>query len=86
LSVLRQSGEVPAVLVEYLYLTNPVEEALLADPAFIDAEAQALADSIVAYFSTDAEGAGHVQTQVGHQDTGGGGGNRNCPDPDHVFG
>jgi N-acetylmuramoyl-L-alanine amidase len=86
LSVLRRSGNVPAALVEYLYLTNPVEEALLADPAFVDAEAQALVDSIVAYFSTGAEGTGHVQTQVGHQDIGGGGSHRNCPVPDHVFG
>jgi hypothetical protein len=79
LSVIRRSGDVPAALVEYPYITNPVEEALLADEAFLEAEAQALVDAIVAYFSTDAEGSGFVRDQVGDQDIGGGGHQSSCP-------
>jgi N-acetylmuramoyl-L-alanine amidase len=85
LSVLRRSGEVPAAVVEYLYLTNPAEEALLADPAFVDAEAQALVDAVVAYFATRAEGTGFVAGQVGDQDIGGGG-RAGCVDPDLLLG
>ena len=82
LSVLRRSGDVPAALVEYLYVTNPVEAELLADPAFIELEARALADSIVRYLSTSDEGTGFVIDQVGDQDIGGGGHRNDCVEPD----
>jgi hypothetical protein len=72
---------VPAALVEYLYVTNPVEEELLTDPDFIELEAQALADAIVRYLSTDAEGSGFVEDQVGDQNIGGGGHRNDCIEP-----
>lgn len=81
LSVLRNSAEVPAVLVEFLYVTNPSEEALLANPAFVDSEAMALADSVIAYFSTSGEGSGFVEDQTGNQPIGGSGTGQNCTDP-----
>ncbi|MGI9615765.1 MAG: N-acetylmuramoyl-L-alanine amidase family protein [Acidimicrobiales bacterium] len=82
LSVLRRSGAVPAALVEYLYVTNPVEEALLAESEFIELEAQALADSIIRFLSTQDAGSGFVDDQIGDQDIGGGGHRNDCIEPD----
>ncbi len=81
LSVLRRSGDVPAALVEYLYLTNPVEAELLADQAFIELEAKALTDAIVSFLSTSDEGDGFVADQVGDQNIGGGGHRNDCVEP-----
>jgi N-acetylmuramoyl-L-alanine amidase len=81
LTVLRRSGEVPTALVEFLYVTNPVEEALLTDPGFVELEAQALTDAVVAYFSTDGAGSGFVADEVGDQDIGGGGRVQDCVEP-----
>ncbi len=82
LGVLRRADEIPSVLTEFLYVTNPAEEELLLDPAFIEAEARALADSIVRYFGTTDEGSGFVQDQTGDQDIGGGGAAEDCIEPD----
>lgn len=82
LSVLRNSGDVPAVLVEYLYLTNPAEEALLSDDNFLDAQAEALVDAIVAFFSSSDRGTGFVADQYDDQPIGGGGGADGCVEPD----
>jgi len=82
LSVLRHSGEVPAVLAEFLYVTNPSEEELLRDPAFVTAEAQALTDAVVEYFSTDNQGTGFVEDQHDDQPIGGGGKPADCVEPD----
>ncbi len=81
LSILRTSGDVPAALVEFLYVTNPSEEELLIDPAFVDAEAEALAEAITLYFSTQNEGTGFVKDQFGDQSIGGSGGARGCVEP-----
>ncbi len=40
----------PASLVEVAYLSNPVEEKLLADPAFREKAAQAIVSGIMNYF------------------------------------
>ena len=82
LAVLRHSGAVPAVLAEFLYVTNPAEEELLADPGFIEAEAGVLADAIVLYFTTRAEGTGHVADQFDDQPIGGSGGIDDCVEPE----
>ncbi len=83
LSVLRHSGDVPAVLAEFLYLTNPSEEELLKDPAFVSAEAEALVDAIVAYFSSSTSaGDGFVDDQFDDQPIGGGGHPSQCVEPD----
>lgn len=81
LAVLRHSGDVPAVLAEFLYVTNPSEEELLSDPAFIEKEAGALADAIILYFSTEGEGTGFVADQFDDQPIGGGGGISGCVEP-----
>lgn len=81
LGVLRHSGDVPAALAEFLFVTNPSEEELLLDPAFIEKEAGALADAIILYFTTDAEGTGFVDAQFDNQDIGGSGGSSGCVDP-----
>ncbi len=81
LSVLRNSGDVPTVLVEYLYLTNPAEEALLMDPEFLDAQAEALVTAIVDYFSTTKRGTGFVADQYDDQPIGGGGTPDGCVEP-----
>lgn len=82
LSVLRQSGDVPAALAEMVYVTNPFEEALLHDPAFIEAEAAALAEAIGRLFSTDEQGSGFIADQIGDENVGGGGGSATCREPD----
>lgn len=48
LSVLR-NAEVPAALVEVAFLSNPQEEALLRDPAFIDRAVEALVEGVRRY-------------------------------------
>ncbi|MDH3302603.1 MAG: N-acetylmuramoyl-L-alanine amidase [Acidimicrobiia bacterium] len=83
LSVLRHSGDVPGVLTEFLYVTNPSEEQLLMDPAFVSAEAEALAGAIVDYFSsTTNTGGGFVDDQFDDQPIGGGGLPSQCVEPD----
>lgn len=81
LAVLRHSGEVPAALAEFLYMTNPSEAELLADPAFIEKEAGVLADSIILYFTTDAAGTGFVADQFDDQPIGGSGSIASCREP-----
>ncbi len=78
LGVLRNTQGVPAVLAEFLYVTNPIEEALLADPEFLDAEAFILAQSIVEFLTTNNPGDGHVRDQFGDQNIGGGGRPSDC--------
>ncbi len=82
LSVLRNSGDVPTVLVEYLYLTNPAEEALLMDANFLDAQADALVTAIVDYFSTSKRGSGYVADDYDDQPIGGGGSPDGCVEPE----
>ncbi|MGF1595914.1 MAG: N-acetylmuramoyl-L-alanine amidase [Acidimicrobiales bacterium] len=82
LSVLRRSGDVTAVLAELVYVTNPVEADLLADPAFVELEAAVLADSIERFLASEETGSGFVEDQVGDQDIGGGGHRNTCVDPD----
>ncbi|MEQ1788620.1 MAG: N-acetylmuramoyl-L-alanine amidase, partial [Acidimicrobiales bacterium] len=50
--ILRRSAGVPAVLAEAAFISNPPEEALLADPAFQAVEAQAIVDAVVRYVGT----------------------------------
>ncbi|MDE0701001.1 MAG: N-acetylmuramoyl-L-alanine amidase [Acidimicrobiaceae bacterium] len=52
---------VPAVLVEYGYLSNPSEAALFATDEYIRVAATATADAIDAYLHTDRPGTGFIQ-------------------------
>ena len=53
--------QVPAVLVEYGYLSNPSEAALFATDEYIEVAARATADAIDAYLHTERPGTGFVQ-------------------------
>jgi hypothetical protein len=73
---------VTTVLTGGLYLGDPDEAALLADPAVQQLQADALARALVRYLGTDDEGGGHLDD---HRFTGGlgggGGGTSGCVDP-----
>ncbi|NND83967.1 MAG: hypothetical protein HKN46_02340, partial [Acidimicrobiia bacterium] len=56
--VLRRT-EMPAVIAEGAYLSNPSEEALLATPRFRQAYAEAVYRSIVRFLATDDPGTGN---------------------------
>jgi N-acetylmuramoyl-L-alanine amidase len=88
LSILRTSGDVPAVLAEFLYLTNRAEEELLADPAFVEDQAEALTAAIVDFFSGPDVGitAGYVADEFDDQPIGGGGRPEDCVEPDYAIG
>ncbi len=52
---------IPAVLVEYGYLSNPSEAELFATDEYISAAAVATVDAIEAYLNTDRPGTGFVE-------------------------
>lgn len=54
-------AKVPAVLVEYGYLSNPTEAALFATDDYIAIAAEATANAIEAYLETDRPGSGFVE-------------------------
>ncbi len=80
--VLRNALDLPAVLIEAAYLSNPAEEALLATEAFRDAEARAIADAVLRLLTTDDPGSGFRPTKEAAAPAGGGGGSAGCVDPD----
>lgn len=81
LAVLRHAGPTPAALVEFLYVSNPSEEALLADQAFLDRQAEVLADAVLRFLAGEQGGTGLVADQRGDQPIGGSGGRRTCVEP-----
>ena len=52
--------QVPAVIVEYGYLSNPSEAELFATDEYIEVAASATADAIEAYLRTERPGTGFV--------------------------
>ena len=52
---------IPAVLVEYGYLSNPSEAALFATEEYISVAAAATADAIEAFLETERPGTGFVE-------------------------
>lgn len=79
--ILKRTAGIPAVLSEAAFISNPAEEALLADPAFQRVEAQALARAAVRFITTDDPGTGYVEPYPRTQPAGGGGGAAGCVDP-----
>ena len=57
--ILRLSEGLTSVIVEAVYLSNPPEAELMADPAAQQVEATAIAAGIVRYLTTDDPGSGH---------------------------
>ena len=66
---------------EAAFISNPPEEALLADAAFQRVEATALVEAIVRFVTTDDPGSGYVTPYPRTQPAGPGGGNQGCQDP-----
>lgn len=79
--VLRRSQGVPAALSEAVYISDPVEDALLNTDAFRDAEAQAIADAVIRLVTTEDPGSGFRPPKVVETPAGGGGGTAGCEDP-----
>lgn len=79
--ILNRSAGVPAVLSEAAFISNPAEEALLADPAFQAVEAQAIVDAVIRYVSTADPGSGFVEPYPRTEPAGPGGGPSGCVDP-----
>lgn len=79
--VLRRTPGLVSILTEAMFLTNPPEAELLAQPATLEAEAQALANAIERFFETDAPGTGFIEGLIFQGDLGPGGGTNGCVDP-----
>lgn len=80
--VLRLAPEVTSVITEALYMSNPPESRLMADPEVKAAEAAALARGIHRYLTTDDPGSGFRRSFVDPAMTGTGTG-VGCVDPDY---
>lgn len=70
-----------AVLAEMSYIGSPDEAVLLADPDFLAAEAQAIADGIGRWLTTADPGSGFVDPSYRLTSPAGGGGSVGCVDP-----
>lgn len=74
--------EIPAVLAEMSFLGNPLEVELLGTQEFLEAEARAIANAVIRWFTTDEPGSGFVEPSFTLRTSGGGGGLDGCVDPD----
>lgn len=79
--VLRRTPGLVSILTEAMFLSNPAEAELLAQPAIVEAEAQALANAIERFFVSDAPGTGFIEGLNFQGDLGPGGGTDGCVDP-----
>ena len=80
--VLRLAPEVTSVITEALYLSNPPEAELIADPTVQAVEGRALATGIDRFLTTDDPGSGFRPAFVDEAMTGTGTG-WGCVDPDY---
>ena len=71
----------PAVLSEAAFISNAPEEALLVDPAFQAAEAEAFTRAVVRFVTTQDPGSGFVEPYPRTAPAGPGGGAEGCVDP-----
>lgn len=74
--------ETPAVLAEMAFLGNEAEVELMRSGELQAAEAEALTQAIVRWFTTNDPGSGFVEPSFGLLSSGGGGGLGGCTDPD----
>ncbi len=79
--ILNRTAGVPAVLSEAAFISNPPEEALLADPAFQAVEAAAFTRAVIRYVTTTDPGSGFVVPYPRTSPAGSGGGASGCVDP-----
>jgi N-acetylmuramoyl-L-alanine amidase len=80
--VLRATSGVPAVLIEALYMSDEPEASLLLRDDVRAAEAQAIADAVVAWLESPYAGSGYLPALVASESAGGGGGAAGCEDPE----
>ena len=76
----RYTPDIPSVITEFLWLSNPSEANLLARPDVLEAEARAVVRGIDRFYRTAAPGSGFVPPFVDTFDLGGGGFD-GCVDP-----
>jgi len=81
LGILRRAVGITTVLSEAAFISNPPEEQLLRDPAFLHVEAVAIAKAITRYLASPDPGSGFVTPYPRTEPAGGGGGNAGCVDP-----
>jgi len=81
LGILRRGAGIPTVLSEAAFISNPPEEQLLRDPAFLHVEATALAKAVTRFVSSKDAGSGFVTPYPRTEPAGGGGGPEGCTDP-----
>ena len=74
--------ETTAVLAELAYMGNPEEVALMESGELQSASAQALAQAVIRFLSTNDPGSGFVDSDVVLTTAGSGGGLGGCVDPD----
>jgi len=79
--ILRNAGDVTAVLSEAGFFTHPAEEARYRTEEFRDAEARAIAGAVLRYVRTQDPGSGFAPTKEVSNPAGGGGGSSGCVDP-----
>lgn len=79
--VLRRTPDLVSVLIEPMYLINAPEAELLAQPAIVAREADAMTRAIERFFSTDDPGSGFIDGLYFLGDLGPGGGTDGCVDP-----
>lgn len=79
--ILSRTAGIPAVLSEAAFISNPPEEALLADPAFQAVEAAALTRAVIRYVTTADPGSGFIEPYPRTEPAGSGGGSTGCVDP-----
>lgn len=82
--VLRATSGVPAVLAEALYMSDEPEATLLLQDDVREAEAQAIADAVVAWMESPYAGSGYLPPLVANESAGGGGGADGCEDPEEL--
>lgn len=82
--VLRGSEGVPAVLAEALYMSDEPEATLLLRDDVRQAEAQAIADAVVAWLESPYAGSGYLPPLQASESAGGGGGPEGCEDPEEL--
>lgn len=84
--VLRGAEAVPSVLAEALYMSDEPEATLLLRDDVREAEAQAIADAVVAWLDSPYAGSGYLPPLQAEEAAGGGGGAAGCEDPEELRG
>ncbi len=74
--------ETTAVLAEMGFLGNPEEIELIRTGELLPAEAEAIANAVIRWFTTDDPGSGFVEPSFSLTAAGSGGGIAGCEDPD----